>query len=363
MKLLFIILTIVLIIVYILFRNPIYEKYTSFDLIKKPSFPIDVVYTWAGEKDEDEMDIRTSYNYELEYSLISVLKYLPWVNHIYILMNPPKKIPDWLTDEMKLKVSFLDHTETFPFSYYLPNTNSNAIETTLHNIPNLSEHFIYFNDDFFIGKTLPFTFFFTLTGKAIVPNLILKTENMILPGKVNKLNIKLPKMCNFFHPHTPISLLKSEIKKYHEKYPEYIHWIRSTKSRNSIGCDVCEDNNLGCPCQQQHLIVAREMYDNGKAVIKNKYDIYSQCSKGYIDHLCPEYLDDILENPPFTFCIQDTTDNPDKKIIYRKKIIAFFKKFYKKCNSRKSVRLRGNPQDSGEIHKTPGKSTRLRGNP
>ena len=85
MKLLFIVLTIILIIVYLLVRNPIYE-YLPFNLIKKPSFPIDVVYTWAGEN--KELNVRTAYNYELKYSIISILKYLPWVNHIYVLMNP-----------------------------------------------------------------------------------------------------------------------------------------------------------------------------------------------------------------------------------------------------------------------------------
>lgn len=75
-------------------------------------------------------------------------------------------------------------------------------------------------------------------------------------------------MSHSFYPHIPITLLKSEIKKYHKKYPEYIHWIRSTKSRNNIGCDICENNNLGCPCQQQHLIVAKQMYDSGKALLK-----------------------------------------------------------------------------------------------
>ena len=30
-------------------------------------------------------------NNELQYSIRSVIKYAPWINKIYILMNPPKK--------------------------------------------------------------------------------------------------------------------------------------------------------------------------------------------------------------------------------------------------------------------------------
>src|SRR5690606_36412029 len=41
-----------------------------------------------------------------------------------------------------------------------------AIESQLHHIPGISEHFVYFNDDFFLGRMLPPTMFFTPTGQA-----------------------------------------------------------------------------------------------------------------------------------------------------------------------------------------------------
>ena len=44
------------------------------------------------------------------------------------------------------KVIFRDFTE------FLPTFNSTTIETMPHYIPNLSEHFIYFNDDMFLIK-------------------------------------------------------------------------------------------------------------------------------------------------------------------------------------------------------------------
>jgi hypothetical protein len=36
----------------------------------------------------------------------------------------------------------------------LPTFNSHAIETSLHHIPGLAEHWLYFNDDFFLGRPL-----------------------------------------------------------------------------------------------------------------------------------------------------------------------------------------------------------------
>ena len=119
---------------------------------------------WAGENNTG--DVRTSNNNELKYSIRSVYKNLPWVNHIYILMNPPKKKPSWFNNSYSDFVTLVDQTETFPDIANTPSTNSNAIEYTIHNIKNLNEHYIYFNDDFFIGKPLDYTYFFTPDGKA-----------------------------------------------------------------------------------------------------------------------------------------------------------------------------------------------------
>lgn len=300
------------------------EKFENYN--KKPEFPIDVVYTWAGNKKSN--DIRTSNNNELKYSIKSVLKYLPWVNHIYILMNPPKRKPSWIDESLEKYITVVDQTETFPEGYDLPNKNSNAIETTLHNIKGLSEHFIYFNDDVFIGKPLDYTYFFTPDGKALISDLSIQGTKMLIKGKENKLKIKLPEMVNFFYNHVPISLLKSSIIDYQNEYPDYIKFIRNQTTRNDIGCDVCTDNNLKCPCQQQHFIVARYMYKQNKAELKN-YDITTGCSKdGYVNSYCLNYLDEILKNPPSTFVIQDTENDKKKRPYINNKINKFFKKFF-----------------------------------
>ena len=135
-------------------------KIEGFDYIDYmvPPFKIDVVYTWAGEN-KNLKNPRLSFNDELKYSIRSVFKYAPWINKIYILMNPPKEKPSWFNENYKDRIVILDHTDTFE-KENLPCTNSNSIETTLINIPNLSEHFIYFNDDVFLGNKVEYTDFF-----------------------------------------------------------------------------------------------------------------------------------------------------------------------------------------------------------
>lgn len=96
-------------------------------------------------------------NEELRYSLRSVEKYAPWVNKIFIVTDNQK--PEWLNTEHP-KIKIVDHKEIMP-PEALPTFNPSAIETCLHKIPNLSEYFIYANDDMFFTTYIEPSFFFT----------------------------------------------------------------------------------------------------------------------------------------------------------------------------------------------------------
>lgn len=56
--------------------------------------------------------------------------------------------PDWL-DENNPKINLVNHKDFIP-EQFLPTYNSVVIERYMHRIPDLAEHFVYFNDDFFI---------------------------------------------------------------------------------------------------------------------------------------------------------------------------------------------------------------------
>lgn len=148
-----------------------------------PLFPIDLVYMWVDGNDaawkakrnsfvaasqlqtqEVVGDARWRNIDELRYSLRSVEQFAPWVNHIYIVTD--NQHPEWL-DLSHPKVTIVDHTEIMPADA-LPVFSSSAIESTLHRIPGLSEHFILGNDDTMF--TLPTTreTFFTKQGRPIV---------------------------------------------------------------------------------------------------------------------------------------------------------------------------------------------------
>ncbi len=108
-------------------------------------------------------------NDELKYSMRSVEKFAPWINHIYIIADGQR--PKWLGNNPKVTV--VDHSEIIPKTY-LPLFNSNAIEFFIWKIPGLSEHFLYANDDMFFGAPTNPQFFFDDNGNPIV---IIKERN------------------------------------------------------------------------------------------------------------------------------------------------------------------------------------------
>ena len=141
---------------------------------KKHNFPIDAVITWVDGSDKNWLNEYYKYNTilnklkfissnELLYCLKSIYTYIPWVNNVYLVTMRPQQ-PTFI--KAFPNVIIIYHDQIFD-NKYLPTFNSLNIEINLDNIPGLSEHFIYFNDDVIIGKHLPRSIFFTNKGEPI----------------------------------------------------------------------------------------------------------------------------------------------------------------------------------------------------
>ena len=141
---------------------------------------VDVVYTWVDSSDPTWMRRRDTWSAdaqspmesaaneerfadrdELRYSLRSLWAYAPLVRRIHIVTQGHR--PSWLVDDND-RVRVISHEEIFPDTSVLPTFNSHAIEACLHRIPGLSENFLYFNDDVFLGREVGRSDFFTKAG-------------------------------------------------------------------------------------------------------------------------------------------------------------------------------------------------------
>lgn len=92
----------------------------------------------------------------LKYWFRGVEKFAPWVRKIHVVTGGQK--PEWL-DTGNPKVHLIHHEDFIP-QQFLPTYNSVVIERYLHKIPDLAEHFVYFNDDFYIINHVEPTRFF-----------------------------------------------------------------------------------------------------------------------------------------------------------------------------------------------------------
>lgn len=236
-------------------------------LAKQPPFKIDVVYLWAGEGHSQE-NKRLRDNGELKHSLRSVYRFLPWINHIHIIMNPPKKVPSWFQeDRYQQYVTLWDHNDLkndgIPFN--LPSKNSTNLETLIANIPGLTEHFIYMNDDFFITSELPYLSFFTEQGEAKIPHFY--RFNRLKQLKSTKHKFPMPRQSSYPFTHTPMALRKSDFLATIEKYKEWVELNRKEPTRNHLGCDVCKLEGFNvCPCFLIYIPVQHRMYKRGTGV-------------------------------------------------------------------------------------------------
>lgn len=149
--------------------------------------------------------------------------------------------------ESDLPVEVVDHTVIFRgYEDYLPVFNSCAIETLVHRIPGLTDHFLLMNDDFAFIRPCTLDDFFASDGR---PKVYAKTY----PVAVEKVLLRLSKLRDgyertsfkrllmngsglvgrhpffFYLSHTPRTMRKSIYEEIFGEHPEYL--VRNIRHR------------------------------------------------------------------------------------------------------------------------------------
>ena len=138
------------------------ESWPSIDLVipyvdcTKQKWLEDFKRSSGGDYREDENQRYYPNETLLKYKFRATEKWMPWVRKVFLLVHDYTQVPEWID---KTKVNVVLHSEFIP-ARFLPVFNSTAIEMFLHNIPGLSEYFIYSNDDMLPNAELKQKFFF-----------------------------------------------------------------------------------------------------------------------------------------------------------------------------------------------------------
>lgn len=145
------------------------------------TYPIDFVLPWVDGNNHEWQQIREKYIPKqlndrdttssarfrdmetLKYTLRAIEQNCPWYNKIYLITKG--YAPDWLNTEHP-KIEIIREDELFIDKSHLPVFNSVSIEMNLVNLSQLSEKFVYMNDDFIIYNRIESSRFFK-EGKPV----------------------------------------------------------------------------------------------------------------------------------------------------------------------------------------------------
>ncbi len=287
---------------------------------------IDVVYTWVNGDDPDYLKIYNQYaatpkdlNPErirdiyqlLKYSLRSVEKYAPWVNRIYLITMMPQ-MPEWLQRDHP-KITVVHHDEIFD-QEDIPTFNYNVIESYLHQIPGLSDQFIYLNDDFLLGNTISPDDFFTPEGKVLIHGTLFG-ENLgwrIYNKKNDIFGLGLIE-------HSPLLVVKDWWEEMQNAKRSEIDKIRQHKFREGSDVMMYKLYRWYCLKHQRALCHPIKVWDLLKIHSFHKITNNFQRQRKSLKKL-------ELKQPKFYCLNDDQRDNPNPKVVGLVK--GFLEKMY-----------------------------------
>ncbi|HTQ18821.1 stealth family protein [Mycobacterium sp.] len=231
------------------------------------TFDIDLVFSWVdgsdpefrarraaqmsqvvvGEGDDAEARIRQID--ELKFALRSVNMFAPWIRRIFIATDSAP--PSWLADHPMITI--VPAEDHFSDPSALPTYNSHAVESQLHNIPGLSEHFLYSNDDMFFGRPLKASMFFSPGGVTrfieAKTRIGLGANDPTRSGFENAARVNRQLLFERFGQvitrhleHTAVPLRKSVLIEMEREFPE--EFARTQASAFRSGTDISVTNSF-----------------------------------------------------------------------------------------------------------------------
>ena len=199
---------------------------------------------------------------EINLCVASIVKYAPFIRKIFIVTDKQSPNLDSVKHIVsKEKIKIVDHEEIFRDNIeFLPTFNIRSIDALLFRIKDLSEKFIYFNDDMFlVKKTNPEDWF--VGDKAVLTGNWVKTYNK-----------------------KPIKMISQKIKSFFNMRPSFN--ASQSKAANIAGFNSKYFKSYHCGRPQI------------KSVIK---DFYNKNPEKLVDQIKYKFRDD-RQYMPYSLC-------------------------------------------------------------
>ena len=261
---------------------------------------------------------------EVEYCVLSILKFAPFVRNIFIVTDnqDPKisaAVQKHFSERLK-NIRIVDHTEIFKgYEQFLPTFNSICISNMLWKIKGLSNQFVYFNDDIFLlRKIIPSDWFRrgrpVLRGSWATPpyERILwdKLKHFFLNFSMSQNEIKLAASFQlnqwnaanklgfsfryFKSGHTPLAMDRDRLETYFYSNPEVLeknisHRFRNYSQFNTVSLANHLEINSGNTNFEKSQAVYLQPHNRRDKYVEKKFNLCkSDKSKLFI---CAQSLD------------------------------------------------------------------------
>ena len=173
----------------------------------------------------------------LKYLFRGIEKNTPFIRKVHLVVSGESQVPEWLN---RNEVNVVLHQDIIPH-HLLPTFNCNPIEMHLHNIKDLDEEYLYFNDDLYPLKPCKPSDFFR-DGKGV-----LKFSRHYLVSGMYKHICKnsdtyarkalgMPSSRAFIRPqHTCTAMLKSQCEELYSKMePVILKSLTRTRTADNL---------------------------------------------------------------------------------------------------------------------------------
>lgn len=309
---------------------------------------IDIVVPYVNPNDPKWIELHNKYsnckgdNSKQRTRDLDIFKYFfrglaencPFIRKVHLIVQSPSQIPEWLNmNNTKLHIVY--HKDYIP-EEFLPTFNTFIIEGMLHRIPNLTENFVYCNDDFFFTNHCEETDFFQndlpVDNNRLTKYLTCNPEHdKIYKGNsfcffqhVLKTNQKIEKAITgkcpiYYNYHVALPFKKSLIKAVWDNYGELLsNALKDSKFRR--------EHNFNA-WLFRYIQLDKEVYVNSDIIEKD----FSYKELGH--NSMKEIMDDFLNKK--LVCLNDMINDHNEAIIRTRinKIMAA--KFPDKCEFEK----------------------------
>lgn len=244
---------------------------------------------------------------EIFYCVASVFRFASFVRKIFIVTDEQNPhLEDFVHrnfPQSNIPVEIVDHRVIFnDYEEYLPVFNSRAVETCIYRIPGLSENYVYFNDDFFLIRSVKETDWFVdekIVAYGSWRNILLDRLLWLVKPMKNghkPVGFKDGMICaarkigytwKYFHlDHAPHPLKKSVIADFYSQNPQLFlsnisHKLRSGKQFNTHEIYyllMLESHKAIIKPSSKHLLYIKPV-NRGDNYLKRKLAMYQANKK------------------------------------------------------------------------------------